>query len=64
MQKFQSEYNRVKEEVGSYIKKMGHNYRIMESEGRKGEISMVIIPNTGERVNLDQPSVSFEISSF
>jgi nitrate/nitrite-specific signal transduction histidine kinase len=49
LERLQGEYNRVKsdvikpkmEEVGSYIKKLGHDYRITESEE---EITMVVIP--------------------
>ena len=64
---FREEYNLVKEEVirptmeevGSYIKKLGHNYRIEDFE-KKERISMIIIPNSMDGFNLDEPTISFE----
>jgi len=47
------------EEVGSYIKKLGHNYRIEDFE-KKERISMIIIPNSMNGFNLDKPTISFE----
>jgi uncharacterized protein YifE (UPF0438 family) len=65
-ERFQGEYNRIvkdvikpiMEEVGSYIKKLGHDYRITESEE---ELTMVVIPKTiTNRISLDQPSITFQ----
>ncbi|MGC2483333.1 MAG: hypothetical protein WA398_06200 [Nitrososphaeraceae archaeon] len=64
---FREEYYLVKEEVirptmeevGSYIKKLGHNYRIEDFE-KKERISMIIIPNSMNGFNLDEPTISFE----
>ncbi|MGA7603669.1 MAG: hypothetical protein WCE33_11380, partial [Nitrososphaeraceae archaeon] len=64
---FREGYNLVKEEVirptmeevGSYIKKLGHNYRIEDFE-KKERISMIIIPNSMNGFNLDEPTISFE----
>ena len=38
-------------EIGSYIKKLGHNYRIEDFE-KKERISMIIIPNSMNGFNL------------
>jgi|SRR5918992_858311 hypothetical protein len=66
LERFQEEYDRVKsdvikpkmEEFGSHIKKLGHDYRITESEG---EITMVVIPKMiTNRISLDQPSITFQ----
>ena len=67
-ERFHEEYIRVKrevikptmEEVGEYIKKLGYDYRIMEPEKEELKIGMKINPNTGKRISLDEPSVSFE----
>lgn len=67
IERFQEEYIRVKrevikptmEEVGTYVKQSGHDYRINESEKEEREIGMAIIPKTG-KINLDEPSISFK----
>jgi preprotein translocase subunit Sss1 len=65
IERFQGEYTRVKrdvikpsmEEVGTYIKKLGHEYGIIESEDK---ISMDIIPKMMNRIILDRPRISFD----
>ena len=66
LERFQGEYNRIvrdvikpkMEEVGAYIKKLGHDYRITESEE---ELTMVVIPKTiTNRISLDQPGITFQ----
>jgi hypothetical protein len=45
------------EEVGSYIKELGHTYEITESEGM---ILMRIIPSGKERYDAEIPTISID----